>query len=84
VVGAANLADGGVHDRLPCRWRLALRLRGPKAGDESWGRAVLEEIVEAERIVFVDSFSDADGNVNEGMPQARSTVELVDAVGGLA
>jgi uncharacterized protein YndB with AHSA1/START domain len=56
-------------------------MRGPKAGDESWGRAVFEEIVEPERIVYIDSFSDADGNVNEGMPQARSTIELADVDG---
>jgi uncharacterized protein YndB with AHSA1/START domain len=56
-------------------------MRGPKAGDESWGRAVFEEIVEPERIVYTDAFSDAEGNVNDGMPQARSTVEFADVDG---
>lgn len=56
-------------------------LRGPNEGDASWGRAVFEEIVEPERIVYTDAFSDADGNVNEEMPQTRSTVELEDAGG---
>jgi uncharacterized protein YndB with AHSA1/START domain len=56
-------------------------LRGPNEGDESWGRAVFDEIVEPERIAYTDAFADADGNVNEGMPQTRSTVEFADAGG---
>lgn len=56
-------------------------LRGPNEGDESWGRAVFDEIVEPERIVYTDAFSDADGNVNEEMPQTQSIVELTDADG---
>lgn len=56
-------------------------LRGPNEGDESWGRAVFEKIVEPERIAFTDAFSDADGNVNEKMPQTRSRVELAEADG---
>jgi len=42
-------------------------MRGPN-GEESWGRAVYREIVEPERIVSVDAFSDAEGNVVAGMP----------------
>lgn len=56
-------------------------LRGPGEGDESWGRAVFEEIVEPERIVYVDGFSDADGDPVEGTPETRSHVELADADG---
>jgi uncharacterized protein YndB with AHSA1/START domain len=56
-------------------------LRGPEEGDESWGRAVYDEIVEPARIGYTDSFSDAEGNVNEAMPQTRSTVEL-EELGG--
>lgn len=56
-------------------------LRGPNEGDESWGRAVFEEIVAPERIVYVDAFSDADGNVNEAMPQTRSIVAFEEADG---
>lgn len=55
-------------------------MRGPDEGDESWGLATYEEIVPAQRIVYMDAFSDADGNVNEAMPQTRSTVEF-EAVG---
>ncbi|MEW5961165.1 MAG: SRPBCC domain-containing protein [Chloroflexota bacterium] len=43
-------------------------MRGP-AGEESWGKAVYREIVEPERIVFLDAFADAAGNSVEGMPE---------------
>ncbi|ALS28129.1 ATPase [Paenibacillus sp. 32O-W] len=46
-------------------------------GQESWGRAVFNEIVEPERIVYTDAFSDAEGNVNENMPVARVTLDFV-------
>lgn len=46
-------------------------------GMESWGLQVFEEIVEPERIVYVDSFSDADGNVNEAMPATKGTLHFV-------
>lgn len=55
-------------------------LRGPNEGDASWGRATYEEIDEPERIVYLDAFCDADGTVNDAMPQTRSTVEFT-AVG---
>jgi uncharacterized protein YndB with AHSA1/START domain len=50
-------------------------------GQESWGRAVFHEIVEPERIVYIDAFSDADGNVNKNMPEARVTLDFVDLGG---
>jgi len=53
-------------------------LRGPNPGDKSSGRAVFEEIIAPERIVYTDSFSDRHGNVNEGMPETRSTVDFSD------
>jgi uncharacterized protein YndB with AHSA1/START domain len=56
-------------------------LRGPDKGDESWGRAVFDEISEPERIVYTDAFADADGNVNEGMPRTQSIVELAEVDG---
>jgi uncharacterized protein YndB with AHSA1/START domain len=43
-------------------------------GQESWGKAVYHEIVEPERIVYVDSFSDAEGNIVEGMPETLITM----------
>ena len=55
-------------------------MRGP-AGEESWGKAVYREIVMPERIVYVDAFADADGNVVEGMPQMLITVEFTELNG---
>lgn len=56
-------------------------LRGPNEGDESWVKVVFSEIVEPERIVYTDAFSDAEGNVDEEMPQTESRVELEDIDG---
>ena len=56
-------------------------LRGPGEGDASWGRAVYDEIVEPERIAFTDSFSDAEGHVNDAMPTTRSSIDFVDEGG---
>lgn len=56
-------------------------MRGPD-GMESWGKAVYQEIVEPERIVYLDMFSDADGNAVEGMPQMVITVEFHAVEGG--
>ncbi|QKI82487.1 SRPBCC domain-containing protein [Kroppenstedtia eburnea] len=50
-------------------------------GQESWGRAVFNEIVEPERIVYTDAFSDAEGNINENMPEARITLDFVEQDG---
>lgn len=47
-------------------------------GQESWGRAVYQEIEEPERLVYQDAFSDAEGNVAEGMPVMNITVEFVE------
>jgi len=47
-------------------------------GQESWSKAVFREIAEPERIVYVDAFSDADGNVNKDMPEARVSLDFVD------
>jgi len=42
-------------------------------GFESWGKAVYQEIEAPEKIVFVDYFSDAEGNEAEGMPASTVT-----------
>lgn len=36
---------------------------------ESWGKALYKEIEAPARIVMMDVFSDADGNITEGMPK---------------
>jgi len=47
-------------------------------GQESWGKAIFHEIVEPERIVYSDMFSDAEGNVDKNMPEARITLEFIE------
>lgn len=54
------------------------KAQGDFYGMESWGKAVYEEIVDPERIVYTDSFSDAGGNTNEEMPSTKVTVTFVE------
>ncbi|MGM0881273.1 MAG: SRPBCC domain-containing protein [Bacillota bacterium] len=42
-------------------------------GFESWGKSEYHEIVENERIVHTDWFSDAEGNIAEGIPGSLIT-----------
>lgn len=56
-------------------------MRGPNEGDESWGRADYEEIVEPERIVYTDAFCDAEGRINERMPRAQVAYSLTGVDG---
>jgi uncharacterized protein YndB with AHSA1/START domain len=48
--------------------------QGEFYGMESWGKAVYREIVENEKIVYTDYFSDAEGNEADGMPASQITV----------
>lgn len=73
------MAECAMDFRVGGVWHYCLR--GPNEGDESWGRAVFEEIVEPERIAYSDAFSDAEGTVDEAMPQTESVVELADIDG---
>lgn len=50
-------------------------MAGPD-GMESWGKAEYKEITPKDRIVYVDWFSDADGNANEQMPSVLTTFEF--------
>jgi uncharacterized protein YndB with AHSA1/START domain len=43
-------------------------------GFESWGKGVYQEIVQDEKIVYIDYFSDAEGNEADGMPSTQSTL----------
>lgn len=56
-------------------------LRGPNEGDESWGLAVYREISKPGKIVYKDYFADAEGNINEEMPDMLVTVELFEHEG---
>lgn len=55
-------------------------MRGPE-GEESWGKATYREIVPPERLVYVDAFSDAEGNVNTALPQMVIAVEFFEHEG---
>ncbi|OYD06162.1 SRPBCC domain-containing protein [Paludifilum halophilum] len=50
-------------------------------GMEFWGKAVYQEIKEPERIVFIDSFSDAEGNIVEEMPSTKMTITFIEQDG---
>ncbi|MFP5502893.1 MAG: SRPBCC domain-containing protein [Candidatus Sericytochromatia bacterium] len=66
-------------------WHYCMKCVDPNQGDffgmESWGKAVYKEIVEPERVSYVDYFSDAEGNENPEMPSTEATLEFID-VGG--
>lgn len=66
-------------------WHYCMKCEDPNQGQfygmESWGKGVYKEIVEGEKIVYVDYFSDAEGNVNAEMPSTEVTLEFVDAGG---
>ncbi|MNX89148.1 hypothetical protein D3C86_1211530 [compost metagenome] len=55
--------------------------QGQFFGMESWGKAVYKEIIEPEKIVYVDYFSDAEGNENPAMPSTEVTLEFIDLGG---
>ncbi len=63
-----DLRPGGV-------WHYCMR--SPN-GEESWGKGIYREIVEPEYFIYVDAFSDAEGNIAEGMPEMVSRIEFID------
>lgn len=46
-------------------------------GMESWGKTFFKEIMEPEKIVYIDYFSDPEGNINESMPSPKTTNEFI-------
>lgn len=50
-------------------------------GFESWGKGVYQEIVQSEKFVYVDYFSDAEGNEAEGMPAPLITNTFLEHEG---
>jgi uncharacterized protein YndB with AHSA1/START domain len=55
-------------------------MQGP-GGEQSWGKAVYNEIVPGERITFTDAFSDEAGNTVAGMPVMTISVDFIDEGG---
>lgn len=66
-------------------WHYCMKCMDKNQGDfygfESWGKAVYQEIVEAEKIVYIDYFSDAEGNEAEGMPATQVTMTFLEHEG---
>ena len=66
-------------------WHYCMKCVDENQGDfygmESWGKQVFHEIVEPQKIVYTDYFSDAEGNVNEALPPTEATVEFIDLGG---
>jgi len=55
--------------------------QGEFFGQESWGLMEYTAIEDGVRIEYIDSFSDADGNKQDGMPNLRCVVEFVESDG---
>ncbi|WP_394940170.1 SRPBCC domain-containing protein [Psychromicrobium sp. YIM B11713] len=56
-------------------------MRSAESGEEFWSKAVYHEIVVPEKIVWTDAFCDAEGKVNEEMPQGTATVTFTEQDG---
>ncbi|MFC4307030.1 SRPBCC domain-containing protein [Cohnella boryungensis] len=69
--------DGVWHYCMKC----VDRNQGQFYGMESWGKGIYKEIVEPEKIVYNDYFSDAEGNINESLPATLTTLEFIDLGG---
>lgn len=73
-----DFRPGGVwHYCMKC----ADRGQGQFFGMESWGKGMYKEIIEPEKIVYVDVFSDAEGQTNEDMPATEVTLEFIEMDG---
>ena len=55
-------------------------MRGPD-GMESWGKSIYQEVTPPSRLVYSDAFSDAEGNMVEGMPVMVITTEFAERDG---
>lgn len=73
------MAECSIDFRVGGVWHYCLR--GPNAGDESWGKATYDEIDEPQLIAYTDAFADAEGTVNDAMPTTKSRVEFVEIDG---
>ncbi len=77
-VCSVDFRPGGVwHYCMKC----VDRNQGQFYEAESWGKGVYREILEPEKIVYTDYFSDAEGRVNESFPSTEVTMEFIDLGG---
>lgn len=59
VVHEMDIRPGG-------NWHYCLKPSGSSDGQESWGKAIYQEVVEPSLLVYNDAFSDAAGNIQDG------------------
>lgn len=66
-------------------WHYCMKCVDKNQGDfygmESWGKGVYKEMVEPEKIIYTDYFSDAEGNTNDAMPSTEVMMEFIDLGG---
>ncbi|MGG4342412.1 SRPBCC domain-containing protein [Paenibacillus lautus] len=66
-------------------WHYCMKCLDKNQGDfygmESWGKSVYQEIEEPEKIVYIDYFSDAEGNIAKGMPATTVTMSFEEQDG---
>ena len=71
-----DFREGGV-------WHYCMKGPAPDGNEmESWGKATYQEIVEPERIAYLDAFSDEAGNVNEALPELMTILTFEEVDGG--
>ena len=67
------------------QWHYCMKCMDQNQGDfygmESWGKSVYQEIEQPEKIVYIDYFSDAEGNIAEGMPATTVTMTFEEVDG---
>ncbi|MCR8843590.1 SRPBCC domain-containing protein [Paenibacillus sp. SC116] len=66
-------------------WHYCMKCEDKNQGDfygmESWGKSAYKEIVVNEKLVYVDYFSDAEGNISENMPAVEVTMTFEEVDG---
>ncbi|TLS53676.1 SRPBCC domain-containing protein [Paenibacillus antri] len=66
-------------------WHYCMKCVDPNQGEffgmESWGIALYKEIVEPKKILYTDSFSDAEGTFVDTMPSTDVTLDFIDVDG---
>ncbi|MFN8380069.1 MAG: SRPBCC domain-containing protein [Anaerolineae bacterium] len=70
VICNVDLRPGG-------RWHYCMKSR--TTGDEAWGIGIYSEVDPPKKLVYADSFSDAEGHINEALPTAEVVVQFEDA-----
>ncbi|MQA00794.1 MAG: SRPBCC domain-containing protein [Dehalococcoidia bacterium] len=71
IVPTIDVRPGGV-------WHYCMQ--SSEWGD-AWGKATYREVVEPERLVYIDAFSDEAGNTAEGMPVSEVTLTFEEQDG---